>query len=158
MLSTFRPTVGTPDTGRLEVVVELGTVCSNRFPTWKPSDQAIAISHFVARTLKGAGVVDLKDLIIKKGAAAFILNISVTCLNYDGNVEDAALLAAVLALLDTKLPPVQVSATEMRDITSLTVSSGQSHAFDVTRSAKLGRWSSAKESPRSSQSRNFRLH
>lgn len=51
-------------------------------------------------------VVDLEQLGILAGRAAFGLDISIAVLNQDGNITDACLLAAVAALRSTTLPPI----------------------------------------------------
>ena len=53
-------------------------------------------------------MLDLEQLIIEPHKSAWHVIVSVIVLNYDGNIEDAALMAAVTALLDTVLPPTKV--------------------------------------------------
>jgi len=66
------------------------------------------IESFVQRTLVRSGIVELSDLGIQEGKIAWKLVVSIVCLNHDGNIEDASLLAALTALSDTKLPPTAI--------------------------------------------------
>ena len=45
-----------------------------------------------------ADVVPLESLCIHPGKAAWVLYVDATCINYDGNAFDAALIAMVAAL------------------------------------------------------------
>jgi exosome complex component RRP43 len=45
-----------------------------------------------------ASVIPLSSLVIEPDKAAWVLYVDVTCINYDGNVYDAALIAMVAAL------------------------------------------------------------
>lgn len=46
--------------------------------------------------------MDLKDLIIIKGMLSWVLHVDVYCLNLDGNITDAAVLAVTSALRSSK--------------------------------------------------------
>ncbi|KAJ3339573.1 Exosome complex component RRP43 [Gonapodya sp. JEL0774] len=52
----------------------------------------------------GSPILDLKQLCIEQGSAVWVLYADVVCLNYDGNVMDAALIAIMAALKDVRLP------------------------------------------------------
>lgn len=50
--------------------------------------------HHAYRT----STISLEDLCIQPGKAAWVLYVDATCINYDGNVFDATLIAMVAAL------------------------------------------------------------
>jgi exosome complex RNA-binding protein Rrp42 (RNase PH superfamily) len=52
--------------------------------------------------------IDLEQLSIVPGKAAFGLDVTIAILNQDGNVTDACFLAAIAALQNTTLPPIVV--------------------------------------------------
>ena len=109
-LSPFSPpAIGSP-AGRLMVVVDLGQM-GLRQSAGRTEDQAMALSDFVARSLRQTNVLNDDDLIIQKGtpAAAWAVTLTITCLNFDGNILDAVLLVAVAALQDTRIPAVELS-------------------------------------------------
>ena len=49
-------------------------------------------------------MISLKSLCIAPGKAAWVLYVDATCINYDGNAFDAALLAMVAALRNSESP------------------------------------------------------
>ena len=49
-------------------------------------------------------IINLEQLCIKPGVACWVLYVDIICLNYDGNVFDAALLALMSALQNLALP------------------------------------------------------
>lgn len=107
-LSPFCPPAVGSAAGRLVVVVDLGQMVETQ-AAGRPDDQAMALSDFVTRTLRQTRVLDEDELMIKKGAAAWSVTLTITCLNFDGNLLDAVLLVAVAALLDTRVPAVELS-------------------------------------------------
>jgi exosome complex component RRP43 len=109
-LSPFSPPALESTAGRLLVVVDMGQVAASQ-AAGRVEDQALALSDFVTRTLRQAQAVDENDLVIKEGAAAWAVTLTITCLNFDGNILDAIMLAAVSALLDTRIPAVELSDT-----------------------------------------------
>jgi len=65
-------------------------------------DNRVSLQSYLQRLLEET--LDLTQLSIVSGQAAFRLQVTVQILNSDGNLRDACLLACVAALLDTKLP------------------------------------------------------
>jgi exosome complex component RRP43 len=110
-LSPFSPPALASTAGRLVVVVDMAQAAASQSAARADDDQAVALSDFVTRTLQQARAVDDGDLIIKEGAAAWAITLSITCLNFDGNIVDAVMLAALAALLDTRIPAVELSDT-----------------------------------------------
>lgn len=49
-------------------------------------------------------MLSLSSLCIEPGKCCWVLYIDATCINYDGNIFDATLLAVVSALLNSVLP------------------------------------------------------
>lgn len=98
------PSEARPTDGSLEVNVHLSALCSSRFHATRQSDEALALSQFLKRTLLGSGALDLSSLAIKSGQSVWLLRADVVCLDFDGNVADAALLALVGALRQLRLP------------------------------------------------------
>lgn len=125
-LSVGRPTAASPNHGEVDVSVAMGPLCSPLFgPLGRPiafvessrssssknlPTESSVIESFVRRTLLRSGIIELSDLCIQEGKSAWKILVSIVCLNHDGNVEDAALLSAVTALANTKLPPTIISS------------------------------------------------
>ncbi|KAK7097966.1 exosome complex component RRP43-like [Littorina saxatilis] len=102
------PKTETPTEGYLVPNVELSAVCSPQFRPGPPSEQAQVLSQFVANVLKNSQCVELEDLCIAPGKMVWVLYADLICLDYDGNVADACVLALTAALSNTSLPVVRV--------------------------------------------------
>ena len=90
----------------VQVVLELGSICSTRFQSNKQCEEAAALSKTITRIVSNA--VDRVDLTINENIF-WDIRVSVFCTSFDGNVLDAALFAAVLCLMNTKLPNVALN-------------------------------------------------
>eukprot|EP00581_Thalassiosira_minuscula_P029450 CAMPEP_0183759308 /NCGR_PEP_ID=MMETSP0739-20130205/7010_1 /TAXON_ID=385413 /ORGANISM="Thalassiosira miniscula, Strain CCMP1093" /LENGTH=402 /DNA_ID=CAMNT_0025997073 /DNA_START=13 /DNA_END=1221 /DNA_ORIENTATION=+ len=66
------------------------------------------IESWVRRTLRSSRYVNPRELGIEHGMSAWRVRISIHILNHEGNVWDAALLAACAALKDLRLPMVEI--------------------------------------------------
>ncbi|CEQ39301.1 SPOSA6832_00820 [Sporobolomyces salmonicolor] len=101
--------------------VDLSPLCSPLFRPGPPPDEAQVLSARLRDVLlsyalhslplftfhlasNSSNVVSLSSLIIEPGKAAFVVYLDVVCLNYDGGVLDAAVLACVGALKSLVLP------------------------------------------------------
>ncbi|KAI8369224.1 exosome component 8, isoform CRA_f [Radiomyces spectabilis] len=103
------PKVDTPDQGYFVPNVELSPLCSPKFRQGPPSEKAQAISEFIHQLFTKSHIIPLKDLCIESGKAVWVLHADIVCLNYDGNILDASILALVTALKDLTLPKAEVS-------------------------------------------------
>ncbi|KAJ1564610.1 hypothetical protein HK096_007115, partial [Nowakowskiella sp. JEL0078] len=59
-----------------------------------------------------SNMLSFEDLCISSGQAVWVLYVDIICLNYDGNVFDASLIALVSALRNTRLPKATFDAKE----------------------------------------------
>lgn len=94
----------TPDQGTIIVNVELLPLSNPDFELGPPGVDAIELSRVVDRGIREAKTVDFKKLCIKEGEKAWIIFIDIYPINDAGNLFDAASLAALAALKDTKYP------------------------------------------------------
>jgi exosome complex RNA-binding protein Rrp42 (RNase PH superfamily) len=62
--------------------------------------------------VQSARVVEMSDLTIERGKSAWQLMVDVYCLDHDGNVHDASLIAVMAALKTLKLPAVNVNEAD----------------------------------------------
>lgn len=70
------------------------------------------LESYIRRTLRQSGYVNLEELCIVKGKAAWRIRITVHVLNSEGNVMDASMLCILAALQDLQLPMVEVEEVE----------------------------------------------
>ncbi|MCD6477297.1 MAG: exosome complex protein Rrp42 [Candidatus Aenigmarchaeota archaeon] len=101
------PFPDTPDEGILMVGAELSPVASPEFEPGPPGPDAIELARIVDRGIRESHCIELNKLVIKEGEQVYMINIDIHILNHDGNLIDAAGLAAIAALIDAKLPKVE---------------------------------------------------
>ena len=103
---------GTPfqdshDEGVIITNLELNPIASPEFEPGPPREEAIEMARVVDRGIRESGAIDIKKLCISIGESVWIIYIDVHVLNDDGNVIDAACLAAIAALMTTIVPNEQ---------------------------------------------------
>jgi exosome complex component RRP43 len=89
------PHATTPNAGFIVPNVDLPAFCSPMFKPGVPSELAQTTSQLLYKNIS----LDLDALVIEKGKAVWVLYMDVVCLNYDGNLLDASLLAIKVNLL-----------------------------------------------------------
>ncbi|XP_059207428.1 exosome complex component RRP43 [Centropristis striata] len=103
------PSVDAPGKGYIVPNVDLPPLCSSRFRPGPPGEQAQAASQFVADVIESSEVVKTEDLCIERGKLCWVLYCDMMCLDYDGNLLDACIIALLAALQNTKLPEVTIN-------------------------------------------------
>lgn len=98
------PFADTPDEGVLMVAAELLPLASPEFEAGPPGEQAIELARVVDRAIRESKVIDFKKLCIKPEEKVWVINVDIDVLDDDGNLFDAACLAAVAALKNAKIP------------------------------------------------------
>jgi exosome complex component RRP42 len=98
------PYPDTPDEGTISVNAEFLPISSPDFEAGPPGEEAVELSRVVDRGIRESKAVDFKKLCITPGEKCWIVNIDICTLNADGNLIDTAGLAAITALMNTKLP------------------------------------------------------
>lgn len=101
-----QPKAEKPKEGFLICNVDLPPLCSSKFRPGPPSDLAQVTTRFVADLILNSGCIHLKDLCILKEKLVWCLYADLICLDYDGCLIDACLLALLTALKTVKLPSV----------------------------------------------------
>ena len=98
--------------------IDFPAICSPRFKPGPPGEEAQVLSDRLNDTLisyahlqrgkdavltfQSSEVLPTTSLCIHPGKSVWVLYIDATCLNYDGNAFDAALLAMIAALKNSK--------------------------------------------------------
>lgn len=101
------PTINNPNSGYLVPNITLPMMCNSKYRPGYPSDFAVATSNKM-KTIS-EDIIDLTELCIVSSKAAWCLYLDVVCINDDGNVFDAAILAMIAALYNTSLPATNVN-------------------------------------------------
>ncbi|KAI7905302.1 exosome component 8-like protein [Cokeromyces recurvatus] len=103
------PRIDVPKEGYLVPNVELSPLCSPKFKPGAPSEKAQSVSEFINQLFSKSAIFPLESLCIEEGKAVWVLYADIVCLNYDGNILDASLLALSIALTNLKLPKSEVT-------------------------------------------------
>ncbi len=109
-----KPFSDTPDEGVLTVNVELVPLASPTFEPGPPKEDSIELARVVDRGIRESKAIDFKKLCIKPGKKVFVIFVDIYVLNHDGNLIDASALAALAALLNTKMFNYEVEEDEVK--------------------------------------------
>ena len=107
------PFPDTPDEGVLTVNAELLPLASPSFEPGPPSEQAIELARVVDRGIRESKAVDVKSLCLQKGKKVQVVYVDVYILDHDGNLIDAAAMAALGALVNAKVGKVEMKGDEV---------------------------------------------
>ncbi len=99
-----KPYPDTADQGNLMVNAELTPLSSPEFEPGPPSIESIELARVVDRGIRESHSIDLKKLCIKEGEKVWTVMIDVCTINADGNLIDAAALAALAAIKNARFP------------------------------------------------------
>jgi len=105
-LQIEEPMEDTPHQGNLIMSGELLPLASEMYETGPPSADAIEFGRVVDRGIRHGNCIDLASLFIED-EKVWTVFIDMYVLNYDGNLFDAGTLAAMAALMNTKVPKVE---------------------------------------------------
>ena len=100
------PYSDSPDSGVMTTAAELIPMASPDFESGPPRENAIELARVVDRGIRESGIIEVDKLCIEPGEKVWIVFIDLHILDYDGNLFDAASLAA-LAALSTAVFPIE---------------------------------------------------
>ena len=98
------PYADSANKGNLSVGAELLPLSSSRFESGPPRFPSIEIARLVDRGIRESKFIELDKLCIKEGEKVWTVMLDIYSINDDGNLLDAAGIAAVVALKDAKIP------------------------------------------------------
>lgn len=101
------PYTDSPDAGTMMVTVEMTPLSSSEFESGPPDARTIEMARVVDRGIRESEVIDFKQLCIEKGEKVWTVFIDIFTLNDDGNLLDAAALAATSALRNAVFPKMK---------------------------------------------------
>jgi exosome complex component RRP42 len=112
-IGTGTPFSDTPDKGVLTVNAELAPLASPSFEPGPPGEDAVELARVVDRGIRESKAIDLEKLCVESGKLVFVVFVDVYVLNYDGNLIDASTMAALAALINTKMFKYTVEECEI---------------------------------------------
>lgn len=97
-----------PNEGILDVIVKLPPNALYKYKWNKDAyaDEEQVMASQIRSILLSSECLDLEQLVIQQGKDVWELNLEVICLDFDGNIMDVALTAAVGCLMSTTVPEV----------------------------------------------------
>lgn len=78
--------------------IELTPLCSAKFRPGAPSEEAQVLASILSDLITNSAAIDPKELCVTKEKLVWVLYCDMICLDYDGCVLDAAIIALMAAL------------------------------------------------------------
>ena len=127
-----QPFSDTPNEGVLTVNAELVPLASPTFEPGPPDENSIELARVVDRGIRESKAIEFDKLCIEPGKKVFVVFVDVYVLNHDGNLIDASALAALAALLNTKMPNYEIEDEEVKIKSGYTPLPIKKHPITVT--------------------------
>ncbi|ESQ29472.1 hypothetical protein EUTSA_v10023611mg [Eutrema salsugineum] len=108
-MEVMTPSTDSPDEGCIAVEFHMPPICSPTVRPGRPADAAPVISKRLLDTISSCNMIDLKELCLVSGKAAWMGYLDIYCLDADGALFDAALLSAVAAFSNLQIPVVALN-------------------------------------------------
>lgn len=106
-LAVDKPYPDTPNEGSMMINVELLPLSNPKYESGPPSIKAVELARVVDRGIREAKAIDTKKLCITPGEKSWTVIIDLISINDDGNLYDAAGLAAMAALDNAVFPKLK---------------------------------------------------
>ncbi len=115
-LAVEKPYPDTPNDGNLMVNAELLPLSSPDFEAGPPNEEAIEIARVVDRGLRESKALDTRKLCISPAEKVWAVNVDICTINSDGNLLDAAAMAAMAAIRDARFPEYDGTAVNYKHL------------------------------------------
>lgn len=136
-VETGEPFPDTPNDGVMTVNAELTPIASPEFEAGPPNENSIELARIVDRGIRESKAINTEKLVIEPGKKVFVVFIDIYVLNHDGNLIDASALAAVSALINTKMANYEIKDGEVKIKPGYEQLPIRKHPITVT-TAKIG--------------------
>ncbi|GMI65075.1 hypothetical protein like AT1G60080 [Hibiscus trionum] len=108
-MEVMTPSMETPDEGCIAIDFHMPPICSPIVRPGRPAEAAPVVAKQLSDTILSSGMINLKELSLVSGKAAWMAYLDIYCLDADGALFDAALLAAVAAFSHLEIPVVSLN-------------------------------------------------
>ncbi|KAK8712973.1 hypothetical protein V6N13_148201 [Hibiscus sabdariffa] len=108
-MEVMAPSIETPDEGCIAIDFHMPPICSPIVRPGRPAEAAPVVAKQLSDTILSSGMINLKELSLVSGKAAWMAYLDIYCLDADGALFDAALLAAVAAFSHLEIPVVSLN-------------------------------------------------
>ena len=113
-IQTGTPFEDTPNEGILTVNAEFVPLAYPTFETGPPDEDSIELARVVDRGIRESKAIDLQKLCIEPGKKVFVVFVDIYVLDHDGNLIDAAGMAALGALVNATMQEFSVKDGEIK--------------------------------------------
>nr|CAD7412530.1 unnamed protein product [Timema poppensis] len=103
------PKATRPNEGLLHINVELSPMGASHFESGRLSELGVQLNRLLEKAIKDSHCVDLESLCIVAEEKVFNLRVDVHVLNHEGNLVEAASIAALTALSHFRRPDVTMT-------------------------------------------------
>ncbi|WXG40789.1 MAG: exosome complex protein Rrp42 [Candidatus Freyarchaeum deiterrae] len=114
------PFPDTPNAGVVTCTAECSPMASPYFEPGPPNEDSIELARVVDRGIRESKMVDVDKLCIIPNEKVWILFVDIYVIDHGGNLFDASSLAAVSALLTTKIPKIEVEDGKVKKLNEKT--------------------------------------
>ena len=107
------PFPDTPNEGAQTVNAEFTPIAHPTFESGPPGEVAIELARVVDRSIRESNTIDREKLCIDPGKKVFVVFIDLNIMDHDGNLIDASTIAALVALLTSKINKYELKDGEL---------------------------------------------
>ncbi|EEF30313.1 exosome complex component RRP43 [Ricinus communis] len=108
-MEVMTPSSESPDEGCIAIDFHMPPICSPLVRPGRPAEAAPVVSKQLSDTIMSSAMIDLKELSLVSGKAAWMAYLDIYCLDADGSLFDAALFSAVAAFTNLQIPIVSLN-------------------------------------------------
>ncbi|XP_061535722.1 exosome complex component RRP45 [Phycodurus eques] len=107
------PKENRPNEGLMFFNIELSPMASPAFEQGRQSELSVKLNRQLERCLRNSKCIDTESLCVVSGEKVWQIRVDVHMLNHDGNLMDAASIAAIAALCHFRRPDVGIQGDEV---------------------------------------------
>lgn len=107
------PKENRPNEGIMFFNIELSPMASPAFEQGRQSELSVKLNRQLERCLRNSKCIDTESLCVMSGEKVWQIRVDVHTLNNDGNLMDAASIAAITALCHFRRPDVSIQGQEV---------------------------------------------
>ncbi|XP_051242178.1 exosome complex component RRP45 [Dicentrarchus labrax] len=107
------PKESRPNEGIMFFNIELSPMASPAFEPGRQSELSVKLNRQLERCLRNSKCIDTESLCVVSGEKVWQIRVDVHMLNHDGNLMDAASIAAITALCHFRRPDVGIQGDEV---------------------------------------------
>ncbi|KAL6110610.1 exosc9 [Pungitius sinensis] len=107
------PKESRPNEGIMFFNIELSPMASPTFEQGRQSELSVKLNRQLERCLRNSKCIDTESLCVVSGEKVWKIRVDVHTLNHDGNLMDAASIAAITALCHFRRPDVGIQGDEV---------------------------------------------